>query len=571
MKKTRFGHVSAVIAGLALTALAQAQHGFAQTTTVDPSGSADRTTITLAIGLIPPLASGRWTIFIYAGTYAENVDLDDAPAAVDVDLVGVDRDSVIIAPTSGVGIDCRANNSIRNLTVTVTGSVGILCGNNTNMQNLTVNLTGNTGILCGNNNSIRNVTVIATGTSPEGIRLSNDCEVINVTVDASGGTASTGIILGNGANPVSRVSIERSIVKATQRAIWDPVSLSTDIVVRDCHFETDGSGSGTVAMAHAQRTLFENCTILNDGSNDPNENPVALLIGGVGNIPFDILLQGCRITAIGAGVNETIAVQNTLDPGLRLLNCKITAESKHATSEGAGAIGVDGKAIVIGGEIITSAISDKATEVWDLREHADPEQDIFMSGTLLSKWKGPISRPAPQGKKSVVQRILNVPAASTTAIHPGITLDMNEQTVAPTGQPGGYRVLTVTGNDAGMNQPVYIVGTDWADNKIVDKITLNGTNTVLGKKPFKTVTEIIVQPFNNPGEEVSVGTSTWLGFYVPIELIGDVVAQSHLAPLGTAWIVGSVGFAAVDFIYATVDVGSFPTGTGFRFSVLTPK
>ncbi|MCH8275098.1 MAG: right-handed parallel beta-helix repeat-containing protein [Armatimonadetes bacterium] len=534
MKNRTYSLIWAIIAALSVAGAAHAQTDLFRTKVVDKTGNptiTDFATIQEAVDDVPITPGERWTILIYPGTYDEELAL---PLGKEIDLVGVDREAVIIAP---------------------------------------LNTIQSAAILCSGKNSIRNLTLRPSNNN--GIRLVSDCEVKNVTVDVSSGTARDGIILGAAGAAVHRVSIERCIVKARQRAIWDREDLSTDIVVRDCHLETDGSGSGTVAMAHAQRTLFENCTILNDGSNAPNENPVAFLIEGLGGIPFDILVKGCLITAIGAGVSETIAVQNTLDPGLRLLNCKITAEVKHATSggEGSGAIGVDGRAIVIGGEIITSAVSDKATEVWDLREDANPAsgQDMFMSGTLLSKWKGPISRPAPQGKKSVVQRTLNVPAASTTAIRTEITLDPNEQTVAPTGQPGAYRVLTVTGNQAGMNQPVYIIGADWADNKIVEKITLNGTSTVLGKKPFKTVTEIIFPPRNMMGDEVKVGTSTRLGLYVPIELIGDVVEQSHLVPSGTAWIVGSVGFAAVDFIYATVDVGSFPTGTGFRLSVLTAK
>lgn len=97
-----------------------AQHNFRNTKTVDPSGHADWSTITSAISDIDANPSVKWTVFIYAGTYTEEVILDDTKE--NVDLVGVDRDSVIIqAPANKDAVTIKGtgarNNSIRNLTI----------------------------------------------------------------------------------------------------------------------------------------------------------------------------------------------------------------------------------------------------------------------------------------------------------------------------------------------------------------------------------------------------------------------------------------------------------------------
>lgn len=104
-----------------LAAAAHAQHSFSRTLTVDPSGNADYTTIQAAVNAIVPASPAiQQTILIYPGTYTEAVTLGSARDHVD--LVGMDRDAVIVmAPSDSDAITIQGNglrsNSIRDLTI----------------------------------------------------------------------------------------------------------------------------------------------------------------------------------------------------------------------------------------------------------------------------------------------------------------------------------------------------------------------------------------------------------------------------------------------------------------------
>jgi hypothetical protein len=108
---------------LAGASLAFAQHNWQRTVTVDPTqGAADHQSIQDAIddnkiGLDP---SDRYTVLIYAGEYTEAITLGDRKE--NVDLVGVDRDAVIIKPPANsdaitIQGDGARSNTIRNLTI----------------------------------------------------------------------------------------------------------------------------------------------------------------------------------------------------------------------------------------------------------------------------------------------------------------------------------------------------------------------------------------------------------------------------------------------------------------------
>jgi len=111
--------------------LAVGQAQLHRTLVVDKSDNYDHTSIQSAINdnRIGSDPSERWTILIYAGTYdTEAITLDDTQE--NIDLVGVDRDAVIIKPPTGYdaitieGFGAR-NNSIRNLTIQTTSGHGI--------------------------------------------------------------------------------------------------------------------------------------------------------------------------------------------------------------------------------------------------------------------------------------------------------------------------------------------------------------------------------------------------------------------------------------------------------------
>ncbi|MCL4718052.1 MAG: hypothetical protein KJ057_06210 [Phycisphaerae bacterium] len=121
-----------------------------QTRTVDPeSGRADHQTIAGALSFIGNSPTAKWTVLIYAGTYTEEVVLDDSKE--NIDLVGADRDAVIIqAPANKDAITIKGvgarNNSIRNLTILTNDSTadegrGIVIkkeGTGDNLSNITI-------------------------------------------------------------------------------------------------------------------------------------------------------------------------------------------------------------------------------------------------------------------------------------------------------------------------------------------------------------------------------------------------------------------------------------------------
>lgn len=160
----------AAIFSIAFVGVAHAQHNFQLTKTVVKAGGGDFTTIQAAItALGTPLVGG--TVLIYAGTYPENVTLDEFDE--NIHLIGIDPQAVIIAPTSGDGIvitsgtETSRNNSIRNLTINTTTGYGIKI------------VKGGTPVPA--NIAIEGVTISATGTDKDGVFAPDvdELEVLN--------------------------------------------------------------------------------------------------------------------------------------------------------------------------------------------------------------------------------------------------------------------------------------------------------------------------------------------------------------------------------------------------------
>jgi len=87
----------------------------AYTVEVAKSGR-DFTSIQAAINSITVSGGHRWTVLVHPGDYAENVELRSS-----IDLVGVDRGTTRITPTSGTGIYCgnpyTGTSNVTNVTV----------------------------------------------------------------------------------------------------------------------------------------------------------------------------------------------------------------------------------------------------------------------------------------------------------------------------------------------------------------------------------------------------------------------------------------------------------------------
>jgi len=280
----------------------------------------------------------------------------------------------------------------------------------------------------------------------------------------------------------------------------------------------------------------------------------------------DILLSGCRLEAISDGTAMAIAADIEAQQVARFLDCQFQAT--NTTGPAVGVYNAGGENVFIIGGSITTAAPQRETRVWDLEDAAPPGFKLRASGVRFSKFKGPIH--SAERPRSLVQRTINVAAPSSTWILDSEDLTDEEQpNVTPDHQPDVYRVLSVTGNLLGMNQDVYIIGTDFAGNAITDKITLNSTATVDGVKPFKTVTKIILPAKTADNQTVSVGTTTKLGLYYPISADGNVLQQGRKASEANSYTLESVG--TVDEVYATVDISSITAGDSFEWAVLASQ
>lgn len=196
-----------------------------------------------------------------------------------------------------------------------------------------------------------------------------------------------------------------------------------------------------------------------------------------------------------------------------------------------GASALEDPALAFIGGAITSFDADERDPFqFDLFNNVPlfPNTAIRVSGVRFSKWRGPIG-PAVQ-PSSLVQRVVNVAAPSYTAVLPFTNLTNQEQEVT-TGitNPDVYRVLSVSGNRLGMNQTVIIIGTNAAGKSIADAITLVGTTPASGVKPFQTVRKIILPPRSSSDQQVSVGTTTSLGLFIPFSITTDLRQQARKA------------------------------------------
>lgn len=127
--------------------------------------------------------------------------------------------------------------------------------------------------------------------------------------------------------------------------------------------------------------------------------------------------------------------------------------------------------------------------------------------------------------------------ASTTAIHAAITLADGATTTVATAitDPDVPRVLSITGNQAGISGNVVITGTNIAGETITDTIAANGTNTVNGVKAFKTVTQIVVPARNGAGDTIAIG---------------------HINTIGVPHIVGNAALFLVKLFDGSADAGT---------------
>jgi hypothetical protein len=141
---------------------------------------------------------------------------------------------------------------------------------------------------------------------------------------------------------------------------------------------------------------------------------------------------------------------------------------------------------------------------------------------------------------------------------------------APTNQPDVYRTLSAQGNVIGVTGDVFIIGTNWADEVIVEKFELAGADLIKGVKPFKGVTKIIVPARTQSGQKVKVGTTNHLGLYYPLSADSDVIQWTKKASADTSYTVQTLTNLNVDDVYATVEpTAGITDDDSFEWVVLT--
>jgi len=569
---------------LLAAATASAQPVYQRTRVVDPTGGAGNyTTIQAAINATTPQPGEHWTIRIYGGTYSAALTL--GPGKERIDLEGVDGDAVIIDVTNadalvitgGTATNLR-NNAIRNLTIKTTGTGGdgikidkqalAMPPRNIAIENVAieVNGAGKSGINSVSSEDVQVVDCRIKSLQGPGVITGARWTIRNSDIEALGIGSNDGLKISG----VTDVQVLDSRVNAYQNGI--NLTASPDVQVRGCYARGGQTGVSVIG-SDAKDVLFKDCDILADGSI---QNPPGVLAGVLtdfGPGP-QAVFDGCRIEAVGAS-DAVIGFFFEVATFVHILDCKIRAVNTDSTA--GAAIGVEASVsteapftAIIGGSISSSAMAEKETEVYDIR--LETTQPPAISGTRLSKWKGPVNsaeRPRP-----TAQHLISVPLGSVTSILNTELLQTGEHNVDfdPPHDPGAYRLLVIVGNQAGMSQPVHIVGKDWAGNTITDKIILSDTRKQLGVKPFRSVTRVIV-PAKTPGssgQAVSVGTSDRLGLYYPISAASDVLQQARKPAAGNSYTIEAVG--TVTASNATIDVSNtIQNRDSFEWTYLATK
>lgn len=145
-----------------------------------------------------------------------------------------------------------------------------------------------------------------------------------------------------------------------------------------------------------------------------------------------------------------------------------------------------------------------------------------------------------------------VPAvAAAASVHAAVTLTTVPQTVATAiTSPDVCRVLSITGNAAGIGGSVTATGHDANGDAVTDTVLLSGTATVLGVVAFAVVDSLIFPARTNAGDTVSVGVGDVFGLTGHIATSAAVTRAERMASGATVYAPESVG--SVSALYGTV-------------------
>lgn len=486
-----------------------------------------------------------WTVLVNPGEYTiseseDAIHLDDR--SVNISIVGVNPESCIINVTaSGLpgikitsGQENVRNNAIRNLTIKTSGGHGI-------------------EIVKGQG-----------GNTPKGITIEN-------CIIRAGGSGKAGVEV----HSVEDLFILQSEVRSddAQGVHFDsgigapPTSLHKNVLFEGCTIS--GKEIGAEIQSFTSPFAIRNCLVEARGPSG----------GSTYGIRYDkpssardfLEVVASRVIAINDATDGDQAIALFRDPGsVRCVGCTFEARTAKAAAYGIkGGNYEDVRFEFTGCVFLTSCEDEKQPEVFDIwAEVTMGDKDLFVRGCDFTKWFGVIQALGPP--RTEVQRILSVSAASDTAIHSGIALGVSEQEIT-TGitNPDVYRALKVVGAGTWTTpMQVWIVGTNLAGDPITESFTLNGdAPSAEGKKPFKTVSKIIV-PAAEQGQSqtIQVGTTNKLGLSYPVASAGDVLQWSKVS--GSSWQIQTSALT-IDVNHGTVTPGNITPGDSFEFTYLT--
>ncbi len=438
-------------------------------------------------------------VMLFDGCSAKGVTIEDE--AEDVTITGL----VIRKPSfSGRGIEAAlaTNLLVENCDILAHDGDGLIAGPNTIVRDSSIIVRKAYGSDDGCGNSSDDKPGIMIG------------DIDGVVVDnCSLEGRLSGIVIGTGADDVSVIS--------------------SDIL----------GGIAGVTIKGASGVSLTNCRIAGDsalgtGTGIPQEQHYGVrVLGTTSGLTLASSVVSAHSTTARDAMGILVETAPT-DRPLQVLDCAVSA---HVTSAATGvAHAVQSKATdgieMIGGSADAIDEDEREADVYDLYSASTSEVRVRTSGTQYSRWKGAIG--AAVGPEVQTLRVVKVPSAGAATVLATKSLTGLEQTIS-TGifSPEVFRVLSVTGNHADLDQSVIIIGLDWGLRPIADSITLDGTNTVDGVKAFRRVTKIILPADPNSGRTVSVGTAEILGLHWPIAETGDLLEIAQRTSSGTTYLI----------------------------------
>ena len=561
MLNSVFRHHRRVLAAAALAGLccpaALGQHAFENTYTVDPSGAADYTTISAAL-LVAQSSTVQQTILVYAGVYPESISL--GLHRENIDIVGIDRDAVIIEPPEGNGVTISAfntadrRNALRNLTVRTHRGHG-------------VEIVGN-GQIRPFNVTLDNIVVTSSGAGNEAVRVTN-ADLIEVRTCELNSEDANSMHL----NDCTKVMVQTTTLACRRSWCVHAHGNSSDVSILNCSIASEWIG---VRLLSGERIRLQDCVIAVDNSTaaNPHTETVGLffdrMTGAGPSEAASRTAMGCSIAVRNAHpqATETIGVQTDADDGPVVEMCEIqtigATGNVYGVYAGEGS-GIEPDVTVRGGSISASSDDDRATEVYDLKRTAGALPGLLrVSGVRCTSWFGPVTPavlPSP-----VVESVLAPQPGTSTAILGWTQLTAAEQEIASgLSNPDVLRTVSVTGNTPFASGSVLVIGTDRGGDPIAEAILLSGNRTVAGNRPFRTVTKVVLPASAGGTSQVAIGVSTRLGLLAPLSGMSHVLQQEERVAASTQYTVTPLG--GVSETWSWVDVGPIASPTDYRWSV----